>query len=446
MMTQTPHTHSSFVHWFRNSTPYIHAHRGKTFVVSFDGAMVETADFPHLIHDFALLDGLGVRLVLVHGIRHQVDSRLKAKGLVPNYHQGLRITDAEALECVKEAAGTVRVEIEALLSTGLPNSPMAGVRIQVVSGNFVTARPLGIRDGIDFQSTGEVRRIDADGIRRVLDMGHLVLLSAIGYSPTGDIINLRTEDVATATAIALEADKLIMLGGHTPEPEHEAWSLRQLTTDEADSLLQAGRITHPEVARQLAAAVAASRAGVKRVHLINGHTEGAVLLELFTRDGIGCLVSQAPFETLRMARVRDINGMIDIIKPLAEKGILVARTRKRLEQEIKDYVVLEREGLIIGCAALHVYPHSSAGELACLALHSDYQGDKRGERMLLHIEKRAMERGLSHLFALSTQTAHWFREHGYEPASLKDLPPARQATYDLNRKSRILMKTLNILA
>lgn len=442
-MTTPSSPYARFVNWFRDSTPYIHSHRGKTFVISFDGALVEAASFPHLIHDFALLEGLGVRLVLVHGIRHQVETRLKEKGLALRYHQGLRITDVEALECVKAAAGTVRVEIEALLSTGLANSPMSGVHIQVVSGNFVTARPVGIRGGIDFQNTGEVRRIDAEGIRQMLDLGNLVLLSAIGYSPTGDIFNLRSEEVATAAAIALKADKLIMLTHHTTEGgQRDNGTLRQLTTEEAEALLQAGRVTDTEVARQLSAAVVASRAGVSRVHLIDDRIEGGILLELFTRDGIGCLVSQTPFETLRPATGQDVAGMLDIIRPLVVEGILVERTRERLQNEIDDYVVLEREGLVIGCAALHVHADSWAGELACLALHPDYQGDKRGERLLTGLESRAAGLGLKKVFALSTRTVHWFLERGYTCATLEDLPPARRDTYDPERNSRILVKAI----
>ncbi len=433
------HSHSQFVNWFRNSTPYIHAHRGKIFVVSFDGAMVDDPAFPHLIHDFALLEGLGVRLVLVHGIRHQVETRLKARGMSPQYHQGLRITDAAALECVKEAAGTVRVEIEALLSMGLAGSPMAGAKIRVTSGNFVTARPVGVRDGIDFQNTGEVRRVDAEGIRNVMELGHMVLLSAIGYSPTGEVFNLRAEEVAKSAAIALGADKLILLTEPSVSSD-DLNAIRQVTADEAEALIQAGRAGNEELIRQLKAAVAACRAGVERVHLLDSRCEGGILLELFTRDGIGCLVSQAPFETLRPATVKDIPGMMDIIRPLADRGVLIQRPSERLESDIDDYLVLEREGLVIGCAALHVYPDEAAGELACLALHEDYQGDRRGERILHHLEARASAQGLRKIFALSTQTAHWFREHGYQSVSLSDLPPPRQLSYNQKRNSRILMK------
>ncbi|NDE57437.1 MAG: amino-acid N-acetyltransferase, partial [Gammaproteobacteria bacterium] len=209
MTSMDPH---AYVEWFRGSAPYINTHRGKTFVIYFGGEAVADPQFKTLLHDVALLHSLGIRLVLVHGMRPQIDERLRLRRLTATYFQGLRVTDDAALECVKEAAGTVRVEIEALLSMGLPNSPMAGAELRVASGNFVTARPVGVRDGVDFQHTGEVRRIDAPGIREVLDLGKMVMLSALGYSSTGEIFNLRSEDVATQTAIALKADKLVLLG------------------------------------------------------------------------------------------------------------------------------------------------------------------------------------------------------------------------------------------
>jgi amino-acid N-acetyltransferase len=292
---------ADFVRWFRGSAPYIHAHRGKTFVIYFGGEAVADARFPDLIHDFALLNSLGIRLVLVHGIRPQIDSRLAENGHTARYHQGLRVTDRSALEAVKEAAGTVRVEIEALFSMGLANSPMANARIRVASGNFVTAKPVGVRDGVDLQHTGEVRRVDAEGISAVLARGDVALLSAVGYSPTGEIFNLRSEQVATAAAIALKADKLLLLTEQECAANHQL--IRQLTTAEARALLSNGHSLAAEVAPHLRAAVKACEQGVERAHVLNRHVNGALLLELFTRDGIGTLVSQAPFEMLRPAQV-----------------------------------------------------------------------------------------------------------------------------------------------
>lgn len=433
---------SDFVRWFRGSSPYIHAHRGKTFVVYFGGEAVADPGFPHLIHDCALLNSLGVKLVLVHGIRPQIDRRLAAQQQVAAYHQGLRVTDWAALECVKEAAGTVRVEIEALFTTGLANSPMAGARVRVASGNFVTARPVGVRDGVDFQHTGQVRRIDAEGIQVALARGDIVLLSAVGYSPAGEIFNLRSEQVATAAAIALKADKLLLL------TEEECWSrnerrlIRQLTTTEAEALLREEAALAAEVAPHLRAAVQACEAGVERAHLLDRHIDGAVLLELFTRDGVGTLVSRAPFENLRPAQVQDVPGIVELLRPLEQRGILVPRPQERLESDIGDFVVIERDGLILGCAALHGFPEAGMGELAGLALHGDYRGENRGERLLAYIEARAAAAGFTRLFALTTQTADWFRERGFEWAEVGDLPEARRANYNPKRNSKVLIKHL----
>ncbi len=434
---------SVFVRWFRDSSPYIHAHRGRVFVVSFGGEAVADPLFPGLVHDFALLHGLGVSLVLVHGARPQVEARLRARGVELHYGNGLRITDDAALQCVKEAAGTLRVEIEALLSMGLANSPMAGAKIRVASGNFVTAKPLGVRGGIDFRHTGEVRRIDADAMRAQLERGNVVLVSPLGYSPTGEIFNLSAEDVATATAAALQADKLLLLTEQDCIQMQDGAAIRQLTTREADALIQTEPTLDAETIPHLKAAISACQAGVQRAHLLNRNIDGAILLELFTRDGVGTLISSTPFEELRQATINDVAGILELIEPLEEEGILIERSREQLEAEIDDYTVIERDGLIVGCAALHPFPDAYRGELACLALHPAYRGEKRGERLLEHIEARAQASSLTALFVLTTHAAHWFREHGFENAQIADLPTQRQAVYNHLRNSKILLKALN---
>ena len=436
------HDDSCFVRWFRDSTPYIQAHRGRTFVVSFGGEALTDGLFANLVHDFALLNSLGIRLVLVHGARPQVEQRLNAKACQMRYVNGLRVTDANALECVKEAVGTVRVEIESLLSMGLANSPMEGARIRVASGNFIVAKPLGVREGVDFVHTGEVRRVDAEGIRLQLDQGDVVLLPPIGYSPTGEVFNLVAEEVATSVAVALRADKLVLLTEQDCVNLLDGTPIRQLTTDEAEALLEGGAALGQESAPHVRAAVNACRRGVQRAHLINRRVDGAALLELFTRDGMGTLVSLTPFETLRQADIKDVGGILELIVPLVNQGILVKRSREHLEMDISSYSVIERDGMILGCAALHHYPQESAGELACLALREDYRGDNRGERLLGHVESKARGLGVSELFVLTTQTTHWFREHGFEYVEVSRLPPARQALYNPQRNSKILVKAL----
>ena len=438
-----PITHGNeYVNWLRQSAPYINAHRGKTFVVYFGGEAIIDPYFSELLHDLALLNCLGIRLVIVHGIRPQIDQRIHSNGSKAAYSNGLRITDALALDAVKEAAGTARVEIEAILSMGLAGSPLAGAQIRVTSANFITAKPVGVRDGIDFQHTGEVRRVDVDGIRSALDREDIVLLSAVGYSPSGEIFNLRSEEVATATAIALKADKLIFLTEAPVQRISESNSISQLTSDEAQDLIGAPGDLPEAVRSAMKAAVHACIHGVERVHCLDRHQAGGVLLELFTRDGIGTLISLSPFELIRSAKVSDISGIQRLIMPLEHAGVLIHRSKERIEMEVGDYLVIERDGLIIGCAALHVYPGASSAELACLVLHQDYQGEQRGRRLVAKIEEKARKLGITTLFVLTTQTAHWFLERGFDPCSVEDLPEERRIAYNTHRNSKVLSKSL----
>lgn len=440
-------TTDPFVAWVRQATPYIHAHRGRVFVIAFGGEAVVDPGFPDLVHDIALLHGLGIRLVLVHGARPQIEARLAERGARLRYVNGLRVTDPTALACVKEAAGMVRVEIEALLSLGLANSPMAGVRIPVVSGNFVTARPLGVIDGVDYAHTGAVRRVDHRTLRAVLDQGAVALMPPLGYSPTGEVFNLSAADVARSAAVALGADKLIFLIEEQAGPPARGGPAQALL----GSSLLAGEIedllTHAigipeEITQTLRAAAAACRDGIRRVHLVPRWRGGALLRELLTPDGSGTLISAEPYEELRPARIDDVTGILELLQPLEASGILVRRSRERLETEIDRFMLTERDGLITACAALYPYPADGMAELACVAVHPAYRATGRGERLLTHMEGIARSLGIVRLFVLTTQTAHWFRERGFEPAPLDALPMQRQALYNFQRNSHVFIKAL----
>lgn len=436
----TPTDEQAFVRWFRGSTPYINAFRGRTFVITFGGELVAEQQFASFVHDIGLLNSLGVRLVLVHGARPQIEERLNARGIELQYENGLRITDAAALACVKEAAGTVRVELEALLSMGLANSPMAGARIRVASGNFVTAQPLGVRDGVDYQHTGEVRRVDGEAIQKQLHDGAIVLLSPIGYSPTGETFNLSAEDVATATAMQLRADKLIFLTDAKGVTDSRRRLVRELDLAEAEQAL--ARKQSEEMARSLGGALRACRGGVRRAHIIDRHIDGALLLELFTRDGIGSLVSGELFEGTRRASIDDVGGILELIAPLEADGVLVRRSRELLEMEIDQFVVTERDRMIVACAALYPFTEEQVGELACLAVHRDYRKQGRGDDLLAFIERQARDMGINRLFVLTTRTAHWFQERGFREADIKDLPVKKQAMYNYQRRSKVFIKPL----
>ena len=438
--TQAPEL---FVHWFRQAGPYLNAHRGKTFVLLFSGEAVEAADFSSLIHDITLLHYFDIRLVLIHGARHQIDAHLQQAGRIPRYAQGLRITEAEDLPLVKQVVGRLRIGIEAQLSMGLANSPMHGAKLRVVSGNFISARPLGVRDGIDYGFTGEVRRIDISAIRLWLDQGALVLLSPLGYSPTGEIFNLSADAVATATAIALQADKLLIFSeGCTLLDPHTGQALRELNPA-AGQLLLNQQTTLPEAARRcLQQALYACQAGVRRVHILNRNMDGALLLELFTRDGIGTLITADIYEGVRPASIDDVGGLLELIKPLEADGTLVRRSRELLEMEIGRFILLERDGTIIGCAALYPFPEERLGELACVAVHPNYRSQGRADSLLNFIERQARAQGLQRLFVLTTRTAHWFRERGFAAAAVADLPMGKQTLYNWQRRSQVFIKAL----
>jgi len=442
MTYRTRQISDSFVDWFRGSSPYIHAHRGKTFVIVFGGEAVADEGFSNLIHDIALLHGLGIRLVLVHGARPQIEERLKTRGVEMQYINGLRVTDSAALNCVKEAAGAVRVEIEARLSMGLANSPMAGVRIRVASGNFVTAKPIGVRDGVDYCHTGEVRRVDWTAIEQRLDSGAIAIVAPIGYSPTGEIFNLSAADVAASVAIDLGAEKLIGLLEERGVVDGRNRLITNMVPREVDTLLGGRRRLPEELVQHLRAAVSACRSGVKRIHLIQRQLDGTLLKELFTRDGIGTLITAEPYEETRTASIDDVGGLLELLEPLEAKGVLVRRSRELLETEIGGFTLMERDGMAIACAALYPYPQESMAELACVVVHPDYRGSERGARLLAHMEQQARSRGIARLFLLTTQTAHWFRERGFEPGELKDLPMRKRELYNYRRNSKVFIKVL----
>ncbi|MFA5677306.1 MAG: amino-acid N-acetyltransferase [Pseudomonas sp.] len=426
---------SDYVKWFRHSTPYINTHRERTFVVLLPGEAIAHANFKNIINDIMLLNSLGVRLVLVHGSRPQIGERLAARGLASRYHNDLRITDSDTLGCVMDAVGSLRIAIEARLCTLAGQ----GSRLRVVSGNFVTAKPIGVIDGVDLHHTGEVRRIDRKAISRHLDDSSIVLLSSLGYSPTGEVFNLACEDVAISAASALEADKLILFGPDTGIFDADGQLVRELKPSRALPLL--GSQHNPLSASLLSAACKACNQGLRRAHIISYAADGAMLTELFTRDGGGTLVTQEPFETIRNAGVEDVAGLLDLLRPLEEAGILVRRSREVLETEINQFTLVERDGMIIGCAALYPLDEHSA-ELACVAIHPDYRHGGRGDELLEHIETQARTRGLTTLFVLTTRTAHWFLERGFEPSAVERLPEKRASLYNYQRNSKVFEKSL----
>lgn len=436
---------TELVQGFRHSVPYINAHRGKTFVIMLGGEAMEHENFAGIVNDIGLLHSLGIKLVVVYGARPQIDASLTAHHYEPLYHKHTRVTDSVTLELVKQAAGMLQLDITARLSMSLNNTPLQGAHINVVSGNFIIAQPLGVDDGVDYCHSGRIRRIDEAAIHRQLDSGAIVLLGPVAVSVTGESFNLTSEEVATQLAIKLKAEKMIGFCSSQGVTNESGAIISELFPDEAQACIDARERAgdyHSGTVRFLRGAVKACRSGVRRCHLLSYQVDGALLQELFSRDGIGTQIVMESAEQVRRASINDIGGILELIRPLEQQGILVRRSREQLEMEIDKFTVVVRDNLTIACAALYPFPEESIGEMACVAVHPDYRNSSRGDILLQRIAAQARQQGLKKLFVLTTHSIHWFQERGFQPAEVETLPKRKQELYNYHRRSKILMLEL----
>ena len=436
---------TELVEGFRHSVPYINTHRGKTFVIMLGGEAIEHENFSSIVNDIGLLHSLGIRLVVVYGARPQIDANLAAHHHEPLYHKNIRVTDAKTLELVKQAAGTLQLDITARLSMSLNNTPLQGAHINVVSGNFIIAQPLGVDDGVDYCHSGRIRRIDEDAIHRQLDSGAIVLMGPVAVSVTGESFNLTSEEIATQLAIKLKAEKMIGFCSSQGVTNDDGDIVSELFPNEAQARVEAQEEKgdyNSGTVRFLRGAVKACRSGVRRCHLISYQEDGALLQELFSRDGIGTQIVMESAEQIRRATINDIGGILELIRPLEQQGILVRRSREQLEMEIDKFTIFQRDNTTIACAALYPFPEEKIGEMACVAVHPDYRSSSRGEVLLERIAAQAKQSGLSKLFVLTTRSIHWFQERGFTPVDIDLLPESKKQLYNYQRKSKVLMADL----
>ncbi len=436
---------TGLVEGFRHSAPYINSHRGKTFVIMLSGEAIEHENFPTIVNDIGLLHSLGIRLVLVYGARPQIDYNLDWHQILPVYHNHTRVTDARTLELVKQAAGQLQLDITARLSMSLSNTPLQGSHLNVVSGNFIIAQPLGVDEGIDYCHSGRIRRIDQTAINQQLDNDAIVLLGPVAVSVTGESFNLSAEEIATQVAIKLKAEKIIGFGEKQGLADEQGNIISELFANQLPAFIEKLEAQGHGLSSAvcfLRGAITACAAGVPRCHLLSYQEDGAMLQELFSREGIGTQIVMESAEQIRAATIKDIGGILDLIRPLEQQGILVRRSREQLEIEIHRFTVIVRDNLTIACAALYPFVEENVGEMACVAVHPEYRNSCRGDTLLNRIISQAKNQGLKQLFVLTTRSIHWFQERGFRPVEVTALPQAKQKLYNYQRRSKILMTDL----
>ncbi|QCI16685.1 amino-acid N-acetyltransferase [Buchnera aphidicola (Aphis craccivora)] len=436
---------TELVQGFRHSVPYINAHRGKTFVIMLSGEAIKYGNFFGIINDIGLLHSLGIRLVVVYGACPQINSNLNENKIEIIYHKYVRVTNLLCLEQVKQAAGRLQLDITARLSMSLSNTPLQGANINVVSGNFIIAQPLGIDDGIDYIHTGRIRRIDKKAIDCQLTNGAIVLIGPVAVSVTGESFNLTSEEIATQVSIKLKAEKMIGFCSNQGVLDDQGKTISELLPDDINNKivkLEKNGDYISSTIRFLRGSIKACKNGVNRSHLISYHKNGALLQELFSRDGIGTQMVMESAEKIRQANINDIGGILELIRPLEKKGILVRRSREQLEMEVDKFTIIERDNLTIACAALYPFFKENLGEMACVAVHPDYRNSSRGDWLLKKIKLNAKKINLKKIFVLTTHSIHWFQERGFVVVSVDKLPESKKKMYNYQRCSKILMMDL----
>ncbi|KAG7379932.1 hypothetical protein PHYPSEUDO_007990 [Phytophthora pseudosyringae] len=431
---------SSFTAMFRDMSPYINFHRGTTMVIHLPGQLVESNLFGAVMHDIALLNTFGVKLVLVAGSRPQLNRQLSLRKLSQRFDCGMRITGPMELQCAMDAAGSVRFQIESYLGRGIVNSPGRARTINIASGNFITAQPVGVRGGVDFKNTGEMRRLNVEKVRTALDDGDIVLISSIGYSASGEVFNCLSEQVASKCAVQLESAKLIFM--HNSEELIDSRSnsvVQTLVIEQAQQYVELAQ-QNPEISGDfllyLKESIKACVNGVKRSHLVSRHVDGGLLQELFTRDGEGLMITKHMYEGIRMATTNDIVSVMRLIQPLLDDDVLVSRDQEQIESNVDTFTVVERDGAIIACCTLQPYENNFA-EMGCVAVDPTYRNLGKGNALLGYIMRKSAAMGVTKLFVMTTRTAHWFLERGFVEATVNDLPPSKLAKIDLKRKSKV---------
>jgi amino-acid N-acetyltransferase len=419
----------------RSILQYIPRFREKTFVISIDGAIVTDENFANILLDIALLRSLNIRVVIVHGASAQIGVLSKESGVAASDVEGSGITDAATLKLALTAANRLTHEILEGLSA---NDLMAATT------NAIIAHPMGILQGIDHLYTGKVERVEIEFFHKLLDQGIIPVVPPLGFDGDGNTYRVNSDLMAVAVAEALNAIKIIFIT--TADGIFQQGQLiRQTLASDLDQIIAHRRQELlPEMLSKAIHAVSACRAGIPRVHIINGRVDEGLLAEVFSNEGIGTLVYGNEYQQVRRALKKDVRAIMMLTKSGVAAEELVKRTRAVIEKQLNDYYIFEIDKNPVACIALHLYPEQNKGELACLYVRGSHENQGIGRKLIQYIENKARELGLNELFCLSTQAFNYFMSKGgFVEGSPSDLPPARQDKYEQSgRNSKVLVKKL----
>ncbi len=419
----------------RGILQYIPQFREKTFILAVDGAIVTDENFATLLLDVAVLRSLSIRVVLIHGAAAQVKSLAAEQNVVPSNLDGTGITDAATLKLALTAANRLTHEILEGLSAN---------DLRAASTNAIIAHPMGIIQGVDHLFTGKVERVDTELLQALLAQGVVPVIPPLGFDGDGKTYRVNSDGVAVAVADALKATKVIYITSNDGLI-HNSQLIRQLIVSELQLLLQTqadGFI--PEILSKAQHAVAACKAGIPRVHIINGKVDEGLLAEVFSNEGIGTLIYANEYQQIRPAKKKDIRAIQLLTKQGVEASELVKRTRAMIEKNLVDYYLFEIDKNPVACVALHVYPEQKKGELACLYVNPSHENQGIGRKLIQFVENKAREMGLTEIITLSTQAFTYFQSKGgFAEGTPDDLPPARREKYDQSgRNSKVLVKKM----
>ena len=419
----------------RGILQYIPQFREKTFVISVDGAIVTDENFGNILMDIAVLRSLNIRVVLVHGASAQIRGLAGEQGVEPSNLDGSGITNEATLKLALTAANRLTHEMLEGLSAN---------DLRAASTNAVIAHPLGILHGVDHQFTGKVERIDVEMCQKLLDNGIIPVLPPLGFDGDGKTYRVNSDSIAVAVAEALKATKLMFITTQDGILVKDHVIRQMLVTDLESVLALQMADVHPAMVSKAIHAVAACKAGVPRVHVINGSLEEGLLSEVFTNEGVGTLIYANEFQQIRRALKKDVRSVLNLIKSSVASDELVKRTRASIEKQLADYYIFEIDKNTVACVALHTYPEQHKGELACLYVSPAHENQGIGRKLIQFAENKARELGFEELITLSTQAFTYFQSKGgFAEGSPEDLPPVRREKYEQSgRNSKVLVKKL----